>query len=527
MYTIEFQKRGLPHAHILLWLTEGNVMPTTKEIDRIISAEIPDRNLDPEAYEQVEQHMMHGPCGADRASSPCMQKGECSKNYPKKYVPLTKVDDKGFISYRRREDGRFVKKGSTKLDNRYVVPHNVEILKKYKAHINVEWCSKTSAIKYLFKYITKGVDRATTVIQQGRSGENNDNKGEKASKRRNEITEYLDCRYLSACESMWRIFAFDIHHHNPAVMKLPVHLEGEQTAVFEQDEDLENVTYRYGHGRTMLTEWFELCKMYPDARKMKYIEIPKYFVWDKSNKMFFRRKVRGNIGRIVNIHPSSGDKYYLRILVNTVTGPTCFDDLKRVGGVLHKSFQAACYARGLLEEDKEWHQIMDQAAQWSSPYMLRILFVMLLIYCQVSEPVRLWEHCWIKMAEDQLKKQRKAMNFPKLELSEIQLKEYTLNDIEVEFREHGRSLTDFKDMPKPNKTVLDELNNKQENEESKFNVGEETALHETLLPKLNVEQRRIYDEVMESVIGKKGNYSLSMVLAELGKLFCTRRLYQR
>lgn len=57
-------------------------------------------------------------------------------------------------------------KGDVELDNRYVVPHNLALLKKYQAHINIEWCCRTSAIKYLFKYITKGVDRALALLEQ-------------------------------------------------------------------------------------------------------------------------------------------------------------------------------------------------------------------------------------------------------------------------------------------------------------------------------------------------------------------------
>ena len=60
-----------------------------------------------------------------------------------------------------------VVKNGTIPNNNFVVPHNIKLLKKYEAHINVEWCNRTSAVKYLFKYITKGVDRATAVIEKG------------------------------------------------------------------------------------------------------------------------------------------------------------------------------------------------------------------------------------------------------------------------------------------------------------------------------------------------------------------------
>ncbi|KAL3656101.1 hypothetical protein CASFOL_000497 [Castilleja foliolosa] len=59
VYTIEFQKRGLPHAHILLFLAKENNYPTPDDIDRIISAEIPDKESDPTYYDAIKTHMMH------------------------------------------------------------------------------------------------------------------------------------------------------------------------------------------------------------------------------------------------------------------------------------------------------------------------------------------------------------------------------------------------------------------------------------------------------------------------------------
>ena len=52
-YTVEFQKRGMSHAHILLFLEPKDKYPTPDHIDRIISAELPDSQYDPIAYEIV------------------------------------------------------------------------------------------------------------------------------------------------------------------------------------------------------------------------------------------------------------------------------------------------------------------------------------------------------------------------------------------------------------------------------------------------------------------------------------------
>lgn len=73
--------------------------------------------------------------------------------------------------YRRREMVVSVEKNGTKLDNRYVVPYNRYLLVKYESHVNVEACNKSKAIKYLFKYVTKGPDTLTAEIQESGSKE--------------------------------------------------------------------------------------------------------------------------------------------------------------------------------------------------------------------------------------------------------------------------------------------------------------------------------------------------------------------
>lgn len=76
-------------------------------IDRFISAEIPDPNIDPLGYSLVEEFMMHGPCGELNKNCPCMKNGQCSKRFPKDFQDETTMDDKGFVLYRRRDTSRY------------------------------------------------------------------------------------------------------------------------------------------------------------------------------------------------------------------------------------------------------------------------------------------------------------------------------------------------------------------------------------------------------------------------------------
>ncbi|KAG4969869.1 hypothetical protein JHK82_035566 [Glycine max] len=110
IHTIEFQKRELPHVHLLLFLHLDNKYSSSDEIDQIISAEIPSHEDDPKLYTLVQNHMVHGLCGILQSQSPCMKEGKCSRFYPKIFQPHTLLDSNGYPVYRRRNDGRTISK---------------------------------------------------------------------------------------------------------------------------------------------------------------------------------------------------------------------------------------------------------------------------------------------------------------------------------------------------------------------------------------------------------------------------------
>jgi hypothetical protein len=77
-------------------------------VDDVISAEIPDSQANTKLYELVTSLMMHGPCGQHNSTLPCMNntKGKCSKHFPKPFAPETKMDEKGYPTYKRENNGR-------------------------------------------------------------------------------------------------------------------------------------------------------------------------------------------------------------------------------------------------------------------------------------------------------------------------------------------------------------------------------------------------------------------------------------
>jgi hypothetical protein len=124
--------------------------------------------------------------------------------------------------YRRRDTNIYIRIDNNNLDNRWVVPHNLQLLKKYQAHINVEYVNKSKLLKYLCKYINKGPDKAKALFE--RIKKNVDPPTNDETREIDEIKEYLECRYICEQDAIWRLLGFNIHYHWPPVERLPVHL---------------------------------------------------------------------------------------------------------------------------------------------------------------------------------------------------------------------------------------------------------------------------------------------------------------
>ena len=474
IHVIEYQKRGLPHAHILIWLVTAAKIRTGDDIDSLISAEIPDPEASPELYRIVTTCMMHGPCGTANPNARCMVNGKCDKDFPKKFQPETAMEVNGYPLYKRSDNGRYVEKNGVPLDNRYVVPYCPYLSLKYNAHINVEACTSVKSIKYVFKYVYKGHDCARVE------------RGERDPNSNDEIKSFIDTRYVSAPESMWRLSGFEVCEQSSTIVRLDVHEELQQSVLFREGENIDEVLER--GCTTKLTDWFELNERDPSARQYLYTEIPKHYIW--KNKRWVKRKNKVGsqiISRIYSVTPKQRERFYLRMLLLHVRGARSFTELKTYNDVRYDTYEQVCREKGLLNNDLEWQRTLEEACVRASPRQIRHLFVSILGTCFPDNAIDLWEEFKSHMSEDFVHTHH---------LEDRMAEQYALKEIDESLRfTHGTSVNSYgislvEGLPHLDIPGEDPITVNMEAEASKF---------DEMYTMLNDEQRLIVDTIIHEI----------------------------
>ncbi|XP_070203407.1 uncharacterized protein [Littorina saxatilis] len=503
MYTIEWQKRGLPHTHILLWLQE---QIHVDRVDEFISAELPDPEVDPLLFSIVRTQMVHGPCGAMNPSSPCMKDNMCTKKYPRQLLQDTQTGQDGYPLYRRRspDDGGFtttitVHGTELLIDNRWIVPYCPLLTRLFKAHINVEYCHSIKSIKYVCKYVNKGSDMAVFEVT-------------KTDKTHDEVHDYQLGRYISSNEAAWKTLGFPIHERHPTVVHLSVHLENGQRLYFKDQDALAKVE---APPETTLTAFFKLCSQDAFARTLYYYQVPKYYTWNTANRKWMRRKVGQTVpdnpdirasdalGRVYTVHPHNAECFYLRLLLHSLQGPTSFQNLRTVDDQVCSTYKQACQLRGLLEDDAHWNSTLEEAAATQTPDRLRNLFAIMLHNCELANPQELWDNHKESMAEDII--HRAQLQNPQVQLA------YTDNIFEaalVLLQDKVRSLGD-----------TDEKLSKEVLAETSYNVEELADYIQENEPKLVPDQREAYTKITHSALTENGGIFFVDAPGGTGKTF--------
>jgi hypothetical protein len=317
---------------------------TPADIDVDISAELPDPLLDPLGFSLAQEFMLYGPCSANNQNSPCMKDGSCSKHNPKPFRSETSFDSEGYPLYRRRDNEIVARKGSVYLENRYVVPHNLDVLKKYQCHINVEACNKTYLVKYLFKYVNKGYDCALVgfhgsnnyVVQSQTGPVGNSIDVPLQQNGIDEIEEYIRSRYLSSCEAFWRLLGFSIHGKFPSVECLCVHLPGMNLLTVHDESELACIVEDEQVCESQLTQWFVANQRSSLGHDLTYSAFPQRFTWGPCQKKWKFRQRGFKRGRVRYVHHTAGETFFLRMLLSVVHGTRSYEEVRTYRTVLHR-----------------------------------------------------------------------------------------------------------------------------------------------------------------------------------------------
>lgn len=180
--------------------------------------------------------------------------------------------------------------------------------------------------------------------------------------------------------------------------------------------------------------------------------------------------------------------------------------------------------RGLLDDDREWHDAIKEPSYWAIGRQLRRLFVIILLFYQVIDPLKLWDHTWRFLAEDILYMKCKEFRFPGLELSDDQLKKYTLIELEQLLKDNDQSLEDYPDIPVPDDAILTEISNTVLIQELSYNIQKENETHKELFETMNRDQRIVYDAELESVDKQSGQLFMVNGAGGTGKTYMYRTI---
>jgi len=236
----------------------------------------------------------------------------------------------------------------------------------------VEICSSIRSVKYLYKYVYKGPDRVIISIKDSQDSQNSQNSHD-------EIANYLNARYVSASESCWRLFEFELQKRSHKVECLPVHLSNQQLVIFREGENISTLLEKFLH--TKLTRYFELCVNDPESNSnLRYIDFPKKYIWKKGKWQKRKKGSEKVISRLYMCSPRDKERFYLRILLTQIFGATSYEDLRTINGNLYDTYEDAVRQLGLLDENDEFDKCLKEAATYKFPSRLRQLFASILLF---------------------------------------------------------------------------------------------------------------------------------------------------
>jgi hypothetical protein len=304
---------------------------------------------------------------------------------------------------------------------------------------------------------------------------------------------------------------------------MPVHLPGENNISFEEDDDITDIASQEFRRRTMLTEWFRANQEYAGGRDLTYCEYPSRFKWDGSGRTWLPRRGpnqvgSGKIGRLYYVHPSVGERYFLRMLLLVVRGAVSYEDVRRYNGVLYSTFKGACNTRGLLGDDQEWYDAFDEAAAWATSPQLRQLFVTMLLFYEINDEYAFFEKVWRLLADDVQYRFRESIGNSQYHVSDSELSNFLIDDLSALFAAKGARIRDHHLPCKSGEPELC-LGNRLIEEELSYDASCLLSEADSLVEKLTAEQLAAFRSITCAVLAGRLDFFFISGYGGIGKTF--------
>ncbi|CEL62802.1 hypothetical protein RSOLAG1IB_12576 [Rhizoctonia solani AG-1 IB] len=364
----------------------------------------------------------------------------------------------------------------------------------------------------MHKYVHKGEDRVAYDLENP-----------------NEVQEHREGRYVSASQAAWRIAGNNMAESCPNVVRLQFHLEDEENIVFQDDTPIAQVLAN--RKDTMLLAFFKLNE-HPVigtrmlANSLVYQEIPGKFTWDQKNRRWKPRvRLTGSgIGRMPFIPATCGEKYYLRLLLTIVKGCTSFASLRTFEGQVYNTYRECCIARGLLEDDGEWHSCLQEAGVIKTGVQLRKLFVIILTMGQPTSPMRLWNTHKSNICSDLQYRLRQRLG-PDQVITEEDTYDYGLYLVQQLIEESGTTMEDCGiEVCQKEWAIIIGDGNRFIQEQLHLGREQVPGIAEEYRTMLNQEQAQAYEEIYQSTIAPHGKVFFLDGPAGTGKTFLYKTL---
>jgi len=238
-----------------------------------------------------------------------------------------------------------------------------------------------------------------------------------------------------------------------------------------------------------LTAFFKLNRDNAEARQYYYREIPSYYNFVKVRN-FWKPRARNQriIGRIYTVSVKQAERFCLRLLLIAIKGPTSYEYIRTVNGVLLPTFKAAAAALNLLEDDTIWERTLDEAAEFEMPERLRQLFVDICLFCNPTDAPDLFERQLPHLMDDFIRNDYDAQVARHLTLKWIQEK-LALANITME------SLN----LPVPDFQLIHRIIEAQLDDNAEATMREKRRLGNLMVSQLNEGQRAAFDTVMAAI----------------------------